>query len=271
MQLDSGPGAAWDTYDLGKLESVCKFGSSSPSGGLLGLRTRSTPVAARLEEVVVCSPAAEEREPSAMDAPADVEGRRKGRSVPGKDWSALALSNTLTRAQAQVHARAHARAQARARARVRAQEHATSALSSSHPLHLYQLLVPGLAGRAKVGVGCPGQGVCGVWGAGCVGGLGDRVLGGSGGHGVWACICAHMCALCTPNVYVGAAWPLLCLDVCGMLCPCACMRRELCLHVTYALPLCMHATYACMRKKSDAARAWIKEAGRMNHLEHSVP
>ena len=25
------------------------------------------------------------------------------------------------------------------------------------------------------------------------------------------------------------------------------------------------------KKKSDAARAWIKEAGRMNHLKHSVP
>ena len=26
-----------------------------------------------------------------------------------------------------------------------------------------------------------------------------------------------------------------------------------------------------MEKKSDAARAWIKEAGRMNHLKHTVP
>ena len=25
------------------------------------------------------------------------------------------------------------------------------------------------------------------------------------------------------------------------------------------------------KKKKDAARAWIKEAGRMNHLKHSVP
>ena len=24
-------------------------------------------------------------------------------------------------------------------------------------------------------------------------------------------------------------------------------------------------------EKNDAARAWIKEAGRMNHLKHSVP
>ena len=27
----------------------------------------------------------------------------------------------------------------------------------------------------------------------------------------------------------------------------------------------------CYRKKSDATRAWIKEAGRMNHLKHIVP
>ena len=30
-------------------------------------------------------------------------------------------------------------------------------------------------------------------------------------------------------------------------------------------------TIAAREKKSDAARAWIKEAGRMNHLMHSVP
>ena len=35
--------------------------------------------------------------------------------------------------------------------------------------------------------------------------------------------------------------------------------------------LLLHAAPTKVVKKNDAARAWIKEAGRMNHLKHSVP
>ena len=64
---------------------------------------------------------------------------------------------------------------------------------------------------------------------------------------------------------------------CLLLLPCHGMLREE-WQACYCLLLlpCPDMAYSVRSgkpaiQKSDAARAWIKEAGRMNHLKHSVP